>query len=214
MERTDHMLLVGEGALAFAKAHGFKEENLLTDRARKAWLRWKENLSEDDDWFPPTDQDYDRDYRPTGTIHVLGVDAEGNVGGVTTTSGLAFKIPGRVGDSPIIGAGLYVDNEVGAAGATGRGEEVIRTCGSFYVVELMRQGKSPQQASEMACQRIIDINRKNGKDITFNDKFVAVNIKGEVGCAAIRGSKKSAPVLSYTDADGFHVYRGRYLIES
>ncbi|MDZ7357305.1 MAG: N(4)-(beta-N-acetylglucosaminyl)-L-asparaginase, partial [candidate division KSB1 bacterium] len=144
MERTDHILLTGRGALRFALAHGFKKENLLTEKARLAWLRWKENMSDQDDWLPPKDGKYPE--RPSGTINVLAVDQNGDIAGITTTSGLAFKIPGRVGDSPIIGAGLYVDNQVGAAGATGRGEEVIRTCGSFFVVELMRQGKTPQQA--------------------------------------------------------------------
>jgi len=174
MERTDHIHLVGEGALAFAKAHGFKEDNLLTDRSRKIWLRWKENLSEKDDWFPPEDGDYGIDSRNTGTINVLGIDNSGDIAGITTTSGLFGKIPGRMGDSPIIGAGLYVDNEAGAAGATGRGEEVIRTCGSFHVVEMMKQGKSPQEACEAICERIVEIN--GGKDkVDFNDKFVAIN---------------------------------------
>ena len=122
MERSDHVMIVGEGALKFAKAHGFKEENLLTERARRAWLRWKENLSPNDDWLPPEDGNYDTE-RPQGTINILAVDTYGNIAGITTTSGLGFKIPGRVGDSPIIGAGLYVDNDVGAAGATGDDQE-------------------------------------------------------------------------------------------
>ena len=135
--------------------HGFKEEDLLTEKARMRWLKWKENLSDKDDRFPPSDGNYEKEEkRTTGTINVLGIDNEGRVAGITTTSGLSWKIPGRIGDSPIIGAGLYVDNEVGAAGATGRGEEVIRTCGSFYVVERMRSGLSPQEACEAICQRI------------------------------------------------------------
>ncbi len=214
MERTDHMMLVGEGALRFAKAHGFKEENLLTEKSRVMWLRWKENLSDEDDWFPPADGKYKEleEDRSTGTINVLAIDKDGNVAGVTTTSGLAWKIPGRVGDSPIIGAGLYVDNEVGAAGATGRGEEVIRTCGSFFVVEQMRQGKSPQEACEAICQRIIEINGGPEK-VNFTDKFVAVNKDGEVGCAGIRGRKGKEPMASYYDEDGFHVIKGKYFIE-
>jgi N4-(beta-N-acetylglucosaminyl)-L-asparaginase len=185
MERTDHMLLVGDGARRFALAHGFVEENLLTDKARLNWLKWKENLSEKDDWLPPKDDDYSYEayQRPTGTINVLGVDAGGDVFGITTTSGLAFKIPGRVGDSPIIGAGLYLDNRVGAAGATGRGEEVIRTCGSFLAVELMRQGMHPQKACEEALKRIIDINKGN---IDFNVKYIAVDKRGRVGCAQLK----------------------------
>jgi len=213
MERTDHILLTGKGALRFALAHGFKKENLLTEKARLAWLRWKENLSDQDDWLPPKDGKYIE--RPSGTINVLAVDRNGDIAGITTTSGLAFKIPGRVGDSPIIGAGLYVDNQVGAAGATGRGEEVIRTCGSFLVVELMRQGKTPQQACEAACQRIIDVNGgiEEIKKKRFNDKFIAVNKQGEVGCAEIIGSPKHPPQISYINSTGFHVYSGSILIE-
>ncbi|RMF68966.1 MAG: asparaginase [Calditrichaeota bacterium] len=214
MERTDHMLLVGEGALRFAKAHGFKEEDLLTDKARLRWLKWKENLSEEDDWFPPADGKYEKEEeRSTGTINVLGIDGDGNVAGITTTSGLAWKIPGRVGDSPIIGAGLYVDNEVGAAGATGRGEEVIRTCGSFFVIEKMRNGMSPQEACEAICKRIIDING-GPKKVNFTDKFVAVSKNGEVGCAAIMGRKGKEPEASYINEDGFQVIKGTYLIEA
>ncbi len=209
LERTDHMMLVGKGALRFALAHGFKKENLLTDKARLAWLKWKENLSDRDDWFPPADGNYEK--RQDGTINVLAVDGQGDVAGVTTTSGLSYKIPGRIGDSPIIGAGLYVDNEVGAAGATGRGEEVIRTCGSFFVVAMMREGKSPQKACELACERIIEVNK--GK-VDFNDKFIAVNISGGVGCAAIRGKKGSEPVMSYWNGDGFHVMKGTFIIEN
>ena len=172
MERTDHIHIMGKGAQNFAKAHGFKIENLLTEKSRKIWLRWKENISDKDDWFPPKNNDYDKK-RTTGTINVLAVDSNNDVAGITTTSGLAYKIPGRVGDSPIIGAGLYVDNEVGAAGATGRGEEILRTCGSFFVVEQMRNGKTPQEACEALCKRIIDING-GPKNIYFNDKIVFI----------------------------------------
>ena len=216
MERTDHMMLVGQGALKFALMHGFKKENLLTEKARISWLKWKENLSERDDYFPPKDGNYKPTERKTGTINVLSINSDGDIAGITTTSGLSYKIPGRVGDSPIIGAGLYVDNNVGAAGATGRGEEVIRTCGSFYVVEKMSQGLSPQKACEAACKKIIDVNGgiENIKKSGLNDKFVAVNKKGEVGCASIRGSKKSPPQLSYMNRTGFHVYDGTVLIEN
>ena len=212
MERTDHIHIVGKGAQEFAVAHGFKVESLLTEKSRKSWLRWKENLSDEDDWVPPKDGNYDAD-RTTGTINVLAVDSNGDMAGITTTSGLSWKIPGRIGDSPIIGAGLYVDNEVGAVGATGRGEELLRSCGSFYGVEQMRAGKSPQEACEAVCQRIIDIN--GGKDkIDFNDKMVAMNKDGEVGCAAIRGSKGREPELAYWSKKGFKVLKGTYLIES
>lgn len=212
MERTDHIHLVGAGALRFAKMHGFKEENLLTGKARIRWLKWKENLSDKDDWFPPADGKYEEEKRETGTINVLGLDKDGNIAGITTTSGLSWKIPGRIGDSPIIGAGLYVDNEVGAAGATGRGEEVIRTCGSFYLIERMRSGMSPQEACEAACQRIIDING-GPKNVTFTDKFVALNKDGEVGCAAILGRKDWVPKATYINAEGFNEIKGTYLIE-
>ena len=187
MERTDHIHLVGKGAQEFAIMHGFKIENLLTEKTRKIWVRWRENLSDKDDYFPPKDETK-LDKRTTGTINVLGVDSNGDIAGITTTSGLAWKIPGRVGDSPIIGAGLYLDNEVGAVGATGRGEEMIRSCGSFLGVELMRNGLSPQEACEEVCKRIIDINGGISK-VDFNDKIVALGKNGEVGCASIRERK-------------------------
>jgi len=213
MERSDHIYLVADGALAFAKMHGFKEENLLTDKARIAWLRWKENLSDKDDYFPPADGDYKKQKRPTGTINVLALDEHGDLAGVTTTSGLAFKIPGRVGDSPIIGAGLYVDNEVGAAGAIGRGEEVIRICGSNFVVERMRAGLTPQEACEAGCKRIIDINGGPHK-VDFNVQFVALSKSGDVGCAAIRGDKNHRPAASFMNNQGLHLVTASYLIEA
>ncbi len=207
MERTDHMMLVGEGALKFAKAHGFKEEELLTEKARLIWLRWKENLSDKDDWFPPADGKYKSPKRSTGTINVLGIDAKGQVAGITTTSGLFGKIPGRIGDSPVIGAGLYVDNRIGAAGATGRGEEVIRTCGSFFVVEKMLDGMHPTEACLAACKRIVEINGGLDKG-DYNDKFIAVNKSGEVGCAAIRGKKGESPFVAYFNNTGFNTLEG------
>lgn len=213
MERTDHMFLVGPGAQRFAVLHGFKIENLLTEKARLIWLKWKENLSEKDDWFPaPEGVDYNKE-RITGTINVFARTPDKDIAGITTTSGLAFKIPGRIGDSPIIGAGLYVDNEVGAAGATGRGEEVIRTLGSFFVVQEMRNGKSPQEACKAACEKIVAINKRNGVPIKFNDKFIAMNRDGEVGCFAIHGSEKRRPMVSWMDDDGFHAHEGGYLIK-
>lgn len=213
MERTDHIHLVGEGAREFARAHGFKEENLLTDQSRKMWLRWKENLSDKDDRFPPKDGDYRLDKRPTGTINILALDAKGDLAGCTTTSGLFGKLPGRIGDSPIIGAGLYVDNEVGAAGATGRGEEILRTCGSFFVVEQMRAGKSPREACEALCQRIVKINGGADK-VDFNDKIVAINKAGEAGCAAIRGRKDKPPQAAVISEAGVQIIEGSYLIET
>jgi len=206
MDRSDHVLLVGEGALRFAKAHGFKEEELLTERAREAWLRWKENLSTEDDWLPPHDAEtkgigarlpvvpgeLELYVRHSGTIHCSAIDQKGDISCVTTTSGLSNKIAGRVGDSPIIGAGLYVDNEVGAAGSTGRGEANLVNCSSVMIVEYMRQGKSPEQACLEACKRIVDHNKvrrlKDDKGLpTFNVHFYALNKKGEFGGAGIFG---------------------------
>ena len=211
MERTDHIHLVGKGAQNFAKMHGFKVENLLTESTRKIWVKWKENLSDKDDYFPPADGNYNSD-RSTGTINVLGINNNGDVAGITTTSGLAWKIPGRIGDSPIIGAGLYVDNEVGAVAATGRGEEMIRSCGSFLGVEYMRNGMSPQEACEAVCKRIIDINGGPSK-VDFNDKIVALSKDGEVGCAAIQGRKGGEPTVATWSKKGFKATKGTYLIE-
>ena len=199
MERTDHVLIVGDGALNFAKAHGFKEEEMLTDEARKIWLSWKESLSDKDDWF--TDEQakktYEKYFDITGTITCLGLDTRGNISGVTTTSGLAFKIPGRVGDSPIIGAGLYVDNEVGACGSTGRGEENLKNLSCFLTVEFMRDGLSPQEACLKTCKRVVQhaklpsLLKDNGKP-NFNLSFYAVNKQGEYGAASIYGPHKYA----------------------
>ena len=155
MKRTDHVMIVGEGALKFALAHGFKPQDLLTDKARKAWLRWKERLSEEDDWLTEDEAGKGHEARSTGTINCLAVNEKGELSGVTTTSGLAYKIPGRVGDSPIIGAGLYVDNEVGAAGATGRGEAAIISGGSRIICENLRHGLSPEQAILDVLRRVV-----------------------------------------------------------
>ncbi len=210
MERTDHMMIVGEGALEFAKAHGFPEENLLTEEARLIWLEWKENLSDQDDWFPPAGGIYKSKTRKGGTINVLGMGSKGDVAGITTTSGLFGKIPGRVGDSPIIGAGLYVDNEVGAAGSTGRGEELIRTCGSFLLIEKMRAGMSPQKACEFVLERIIDINGGLDK-VDFNVKMIAMNLNGETGVASIMPEEHLPPFASIRTAKGFKVIAGKIM---
>jgi N4-(beta-N-acetylglucosaminyl)-L-asparaginase len=195
MERTDHVLLVGQGALEFAKAHGFQEENLLTDRARRAWLRWKESLSTEDDWLSDEeigmiDSESPFRERPTGTITCLALNEKGEISGVTTTSGLAFKIPGRVGDSPLIGAGLYVDNDVGACGSTGRGEAVILASGSRTVVENMRHGMKPLDAIldvlDRICQKTRDkrLLHRRGRP-NFQVNFYALNKDGEFAAAAI-----------------------------
>lgn len=185
MERTDHWLLVGKGALRFAKMHGFKEENLLTDEARQHWLEWKETLSNRDYYFPPRDP-----HKPEGggTINVLTMDARGNIAGVTSTVGHHFKIVGRVGDSPIIGAGLYLDNDVGAAGATGHGEEAVKSAVSFLTVEKMREGLSPEEACRFVCDRVA--SRHGGKPL-FGLKMVALNKAGEHGACALRGQLES-----------------------
>jgi N4-(beta-N-acetylglucosaminyl)-L-asparaginase len=159
MEATDHALLVGNGALQFAKAVGFREEDLLTDRARKIWLHWKRTLSDRHDWVPPDPNTVEPEIaeffaRPTGTVHFSAIDQAGNMSCATSTSGLAFKLPGRVGDSPIIGAGLYVDNEVGSAGSTGRGEASLINLTSFLAVELMRQGLAPLDAAIEVLRRM------------------------------------------------------------
>lgn len=160
MNRSDHVLLVGQGALHFARAHGFVEENLLTDKARKIWLHWKETLSDRDDWLPPPADQLDPEVREfferhTGTIHLATLNAQGDLSCVTSTSGLAFKLPGRVGDSPILGAGLYVDNSVGTCGSTGRGEANLQNLSSFAAVELMRGGMPPREAGLEILRRVV-----------------------------------------------------------
>jgi N4-(beta-N-acetylglucosaminyl)-L-asparaginase len=217
MQHTDHVLLVGAGALEFAKAWGFKEENLLTEKARKIWLRWKEELSPTDDWGSPEylvnlqkKEAYWKDFPDIehhyGTTNVLAIDANGNIAGCTTTSGLSFKLNGRVGDSPIIGAGLYVDNEVGAAGATGRGEDVIKSCATYYIVLKMKEGRTPQQACEDALHMIIDRYKKVNPEFYPSEKFVAINKYGELGCASMLGRRN--PQLSLRTAKGFDKFEG------
>lgn len=205
MRETDHVLLVGEGALEFARVHGFKEVDLLTERARKAWLRWKRNLSAVDDWVEPVENELPGDGqretprrppRPTGTIHVGCVNAQGDTGGVTTTSGLAFKIPGRVGDSPLIGCGNFLDNDVGVGGSTGRGEAVILSNGAHVVVQAMREGKAPVDACLEACKRVAHLTRiprlRNEKgNPNFQVNFYAVNKAGVTGAAALYPSTHS-----------------------
>lgn len=185
MERSNRIFLVDEGALRFALAHGFKKENLLTDKAREIWLQWKDNLSTHDDWEPPKDKEGNPITH--GTINCNAVNTRGDVAGVTTTSGLPFKVAGRVGDSPIIGAGLYVDNEVGAAGSTGHGEANIKVAGAHTVVEFMRQGVPPEEACLRALERIVDMFRRAPKwwGELQNVNFYAVDKKGRFAGAAI-----------------------------
>ncbi|MBZ5858882.1 N(4)-(beta-N-acetylglucosaminyl)-L-asparaginase [Flavihumibacter profundi] len=189
MQKTPHVMLVGEGALQFALANGFQKENLLTPESEKAWKEWLKTsqyapVINIENQFKPVDPKQ----LPGGpnnhdTIGMLAIDKTGKMGGACTTSGAAWKMRGRVGDSPIIGAGLYVDGEVGAATSSGLGEEVIRTCGSHTVVELMRQGLSPEKACKNAVERIVNRNPERAK--TLQVGFLALNKKGEYGAYAI-----------------------------
>ncbi len=232
LQRTDHVLLVGEGALRFAKAHGFMEENLLTPESHAAWLRWRESLIKDggadspdawinrresiqgDDWLNPDERDWPRPGRKSleeflaeerrgaaapdtgpvpftyGTIHCAAVNADTDIGACTTTSGLSWKIPGRVGDSPIVGAGMYCENAVGAAGSTGRGESLIVNCGAFSIVQFMAQGLTPTQACLAALKRIADntiekrLRNDKGRP-NFNASVYALRKDGAYGGACL-----------------------------
>jgi N4-(beta-N-acetylglucosaminyl)-L-asparaginase len=186
LKYTDHILLVGEGAKRFALSYGFKEEDLLTPESRQLWLEWRANRGPDDDWLPVPENE-PLVARPTGTINLDVVNAKGEVSSVTTTSGLAWKIPGRAGDSPIVGAGQYTDNDVGAAGSTGRGEANIMVCGGFLTVEGMRRGLKPTDACLETLKRVVRLTPprllKDGRP-TFNLNFYAVNKLGEFGAAS------------------------------
>ena len=192
---TDHIMLVGEGAKKFALSYGFEEENLLTDSSRERWLRWRANRGPDDDWINVTEDD-EMALRPTGTINMNVVNTSGDISSVTTTSGLAWKIPGRVGDSPMIGAGQYTDNDIGAAGSTGRGEANIQVCGAFLTVENMRRGLSPTDAALETLRRVVATTEsrllnESGAP-TFQLNVYAVNKNGEFGGGALYPSRFSA----------------------
>jgi len=219
MEETDHVMLAGEGALRFAKAYSFREENLLTEKSRLAWLVWKRSLRDargHNNWtdgldapagakpsawwkqqFPQAGEEllaYALDRAmdpPTGTINCLALNAKGEISGVTTTSGLSWKIPGRVGDSPIIGAGLYVDQDVGAAGSTGRGEENIRVAGAHTIVENMRHGMPPKDAVLECLKRV---SRNYGDDRKriekFDLKFYALRKDGVYAGGSVWNSRR------------------------
>ena len=200
MERTDHVRLVGEGAKAFAKMHGFETKDLLTERARKMWIKWKETLSDEDDYLPPDslkDEELGAQLREVqrhyGTIHCSALAPNGNIGSVTTTSGLFYKIPGRVADTSVVGAGLYADNDVGAAGSTGRGEANLKNLSSYLIVERMREGDAPEEACLFACRRIAEntevprlLNDQGNPN--FGVRFYAVRKDGEFGGAQMRGT--------------------------
>ncbi len=235
MERTDHCMIVGEGAYKFARAHGHPHTELLTESTRKIWMKWKESMSDRDDRLPPRPteektgsnwkegaailarREFQSD-RVTGTIHCSVVNASGDVGCTTTTSGLSWKIPGRVGDSPIIGAGLYCDNEVGSAGATGRGEAAILASASSMCVELMRAGASPADAGLEVMARVCRQARRaaswqpslvdEGGDPAFSLKLyvlsrtgeyagVALKGKGSFSVAGAGGAPRHEPVIAY-----------------
>jgi N4-(beta-N-acetylglucosaminyl)-L-asparaginase len=218
LRKTDHVLLVGAGALAFAKAVGFHEENLLTEKARQHWMKWKRNLNAEDDWLDddqrvpgtpgavgePIGTIEDKQSRAdfigvpftTGTIHCAAVTTGGDLGACTSTSGLSWKLPGRVGDSPIIGAGNFVDNNVGAAGATGRGEAVMQSCGAFQVVQHMANGLDPTAACLKVLEWIADHTKQhfllNAKgEPNFGVTFYALRKDGAFGCAKMRREKEN-----------------------
>jgi len=256
LRRTDHCLLVGEGALRFAKSMGFREENLLTENSRRQWQAWRENMSRDDDWLNNDEQDaplgkiwntlpwqdeggadagrpaprmndgpeFKVPGKPlgakpfctdvTGTVHLSALTAAGDFASCTSTSGLNWKIPGRVGDSPIIGAGNYCDNDVGAAGSTGRGEAAIVNLASFLIVELMSRGIEPAQACLDICKKVVDHTKekrlKNKRGLpNFNVRFYALRKDGLFGSASLYGTSQFA----VADASGDRLVDAGFLLE-
>jgi N4-(beta-N-acetylglucosaminyl)-L-asparaginase len=224
MEKTNHVFIVGAGAERFAVDEGFEPMNLLTDKSRTAWLAWKASSSPN--WRPGLDspewkeklallldtpeklawRDWIEDvvrHPLTGTINCLAVDAKGDISGTTTTSGLSWKIAGRVGDSPVLGAGLFVDNEVGAAGSTGRGEENLKISGAHTIVEMMRQGKSPTEACLEALHRVARNYKPFPERLkTFHILFYALNKNGEHGSGSLWETTARGRRVSYAVHDG------------
>lgn len=220
MEQTNRVLLVGQGALEFARANGFAEENLLTERARQMWLYWKRTRSTHDDWRPPAEGEADLDVETwfekhfygtavregsrvvpaskqgAGTVHVSAQDVNGDLACATSTSGHAFKIAGRVGDSPILGAGLYVDNEVGTCGSIGHGEANLENCSSFAAVEMMRGGRSPVEAGLEVLRRVAARSHGDRRDAegrpTFNLQLFLLAKDGTHAGVAMWGPKQYA----------------------
>ena len=249
MEQTDHMFLVGEGALKFARAMGFKEENLLTEESRIQWLVWKKSLRDGNNhtnWGPGLDappakkkaaldpEQLKKEFPhaaeellaeaarnaidpPHGTINCIALNTRGEMSAVTTTSGMAWKIPGRVGDSPIIGGGLWLDQDVGGAGSTGRGEENIRACGAHTIVENMRHGMPPREAALDALKRVArnfdnDMERLAKVDL----QFYALRKDGEYAGASLWGPRPGSAVAQFavcTGAGGSHHENCAYLLE-
>jgi N4-(beta-N-acetylglucosaminyl)-L-asparaginase len=245
MDYTDHIMLTGAGARRFAIEMGFTPQNLLTDKSRQVWLRWRANLNAKDAWLdhpddvkiaaptrPPRTSSrpaFRRDARERddhlfyddagvaytyGTINMNALTASGDLASVTTTSGMAWKIPGRVGDSPIIGAGQYCDNDVGAAGSTGRGEANIKVCGAFLAVEFMRQGMTPEAALMKVMERVIAMTEKRllsdrGRPY-FDLDFYAINKRGEwAGACCYQGSR-----FAVADAAGARLVESAYLFKA
>ena len=223
MERTNHLMIVGDGARRFAVDEGFEEMNLLTEHSRKIWLAWKARTSfnwrpgiDSPEWKEHLSELFDHDpekiayaqrviaHPPTGTINCLAVNDKGEISGTTTTSGLAWKIPGRVGDSPIIGAGLFVDGDVGAAGSTGKGEENIKISGGHTIVELMRKGTKPADACLEALARVAhNYNGDKKKLGTFHLYFYALNKDGEYGSASLwKNGYEESKIAKFAVHDG------------
>ena len=234
MDYTDHILLVGDDAKRFAIRMGFKEQDLLTERSRQAWLRWKAGRGAPFNYLVPPPSGpgngrsggsgagagtwYDQEHAEipftTGTINMNAVDAAGDLSSVTTTSGISYKIAGRVGDSPIIGAGQYCDNTVGAAGSTGRGEANIKVCGAFLAVEFMRQGMSPEQSLMKVMERVIALTEKRLLDDRgrpfFDLTFYAVTKDGRfAGACAYQGSR-----YAVADSAGARLVECAYLFKA
>jgi len=197
MEDTPHVMLSGIGAEEFGYSMGFVKEDLLTEASKKAWNKWKKTSK-----YDPIINIENHD-----TIGMLAIDSSGNISGGCTTSGLAYKMHGRVGDSPIIGSGLYIDNGIGGAVATGLGEEVVKTVGSFLIVELMRQGHSPQKACEIAIKRIVYKPNSNYKN--FQVGYIALNKNGDVGCYSIQ---KGFSMTKYQSNKNVNIKSDSYII--
>ena len=222
MEQTNRVLLVGEGALEFARANGFAEENLLTERARRMWLYWKRGRSPHDDWrpaaaddLPPADREWFERHFPhlAGTVHCSALSPGGDLACVTSTSGHAFKLPGRVGDSPILGAGLYADNAAGTCGSIGHGEANLENLSSFLAVELMRQGRSPLDAGMEVLRRVADRSRDEDRDERgrpkFNLQLFLIGSDGSHAGVAMSGPKPYA----VADESGARLEECEYLFE-
>ena len=239
MEHTDHILLVGEGAKRFALRMGFEEQNLVTDKSRRFWLRWKARQRSNSNWLFEEDSasrssglgpaerrelerfvamnhndswvDADGIPHTTGTINLNAVNGRGDIGSVTTTSGLSWKLPGRVGDSPILGAGQYCDNDVGAAGSTGRGEANMKVCGAFLAVEFMRQGIAPEEALLRVMRRVIAMTEARLLDDRgrprFQLSYYAVTKDGRfAGACCYEGAE-----FAVCDAQGARLVKSAFL---